>query len=157
MKKVSKTILIIMALAAASMLFYFLLPTFWIPQHNIAIMGWTSIFGGVLKNYNGGASVHYSVGNIVTLFLPLITILFAYVGRNQRSTFFFTFCLCVASCVLFGLSRKFFLNSFNTGIYGIHSAVLFVGPYFSIVISALGACVSLFGLFYKPNARLSRR
>lgn len=153
MKKVSKSVLIVIGLSLLSSILYIILPALWNEVHKSAIIGFKAIFGGNIKYNDGSAFV--SVGNIFAFALPLVAALIAYAGKNQRSTFFFTLVINIASIILFASTKKFFLQS--NYMSGMETLNLFVGPIVCIILSSLCSFVSIFGLVYKPDARLSRR
>lgn len=160
MNKKSKLSLIIMGLAVIIALFTLVLPSLYIVGNSRVIMGWTTSFGGVLKNYNGAnINVHLSAGGLINLLTPLIILLLTFLfGNSQKSTYLLTFLLFIANVVL-TLSTKIFFMNVNIGgaIQGTQSCVLSVGPYVCAVLQAVGAIVSLVGLLYKPSARFNKK
>ena len=76
MNKKSKISLIIMGLAILIALFTLVLPSLYIVGNSRVIMGWTTSFGGVLKNYNGAdIKVHLSAGGLINLLTPVVIVL----------------------------------------------------------------------------------
>lgn len=160
MNKKSKISLIIMGLAILIALFTLVLPSLYIVGNSRVIMGWTTSFGGILKNYNGvDIKVHLSAGGLINFLIPIVIVLLTYLfGNSQKSTYFLTFVLFVANVIL-TLFTKTSLTHINVGgaIQGIESSVLSVGPYVCVVLQAIGTIVSLVGLLYKPNARFTKK
>lgn len=160
MNKKSKLSLIIMGLAILIALFTLVLPSLYIVGNSRVIMGWTTSFGGVLKNYNGAdIKVHLSAGGLINLLTPVVIVLLTYLfGNSQKSTYFLTFALFITNIIL-TLSTKIFFMNVNIGgaIQGTQSCVLSVGPYVCVVLQAIGTIVSLVGLLYKPNARFTKK
>ena len=158
--KNTKLSLTIVGLSILVALFTLVLPSLYIEGNSTVIMGWTTSFGGTLRNYNGyDVKVHLSAGGLLNFLTPVVIALLTYfVGKSQRSTYFLTFLLFITNIVL-TLSTKIFFMNVNIGgaLQGTQSSVLSVGPYACIVLQSIGAIASLVGLLYKPNARFNKK
>ena len=108
--KNTKLSLTIVGLSILVALFTLVLPSLYIEGNSTVIMGWTTSFGGTLRNYNGyDVKVHLSAGGLLNFLTPVVIALLTYfVGKSQRSTYFLTFLLFITNIVL-TLSTKIFL------------------------------------------------
>ncbi len=156
--KYSRISLMIMGLSLLSALFLLVVPTVYIAQQSKAVMGYTSVFGGHIYNFSTTQAkvyVYPSAGGITTFCLAIASLpLIALFGKNNKSPYFFSFCLNVAVFILCFFQATFFVGT-NVTIYRLPATytVNFVGAYLVMVTSFLGGVISLVGLLKKPNKR----
>lgn len=158
MKKMTKRTLSVAIIGVLCAILALVLPAIFIPQTKTIVMGFVTTFSGNV-NFNGNTvHVGFAFQLFIAWLLPLVaTGLAIAFGNNQKSTFFFTMILFIASGILYALSMKYFLNINVAGsIAGFQTSELCAQPYVLITLNGIGAIASLFGIFYKPSTRYSK-
>jgi len=159
MKHKSKSSLFITALAVFAAVMALVVPSLYEPVSGKLIMGFSTTFGGTISYNNYPATIGFPVG----LFMAWLLLIFAgalafFFGTGQKSTYFFTFCLFIASLVLYAFTSNFTIADplVAGGIPGFSACEWCAQVWIMIVLNSIGAIASLVAIFYKPNRRTSK-
>jgi hypothetical protein len=154
----SKLSLIVFGVSALIVVCSLFLPAFYLPQWQRYIIGFKTIFSGTYNGPYGQVRIGFSWGLFITFLLPVFSALLSYFfGTTQKSTYFFVLCLSIASIVLYFFETKFF-GRLTAGYFsGSAAARLSFAPWTCFGLSCVNVILSLFGLFYKEDTRLSKK
>jgi len=158
MKKLSIFQVIILALTVIFTICALVVPSIYVDGQNALVLGFISTFGGSIKI----SGSNWQVGICWPLFAAFFSaivggLLIVFLGKNQKSTYFFAILFFIASGILYGLTKKFFLNVNVAGsIPGMEASVLCAQPWVNIALLSLEFIVSIVAMVYRPNKRYSR-